>query len=67
MDLVSVSIQPIYVLVGAFSPFTFKVIIDMYVLIAILLIVLDLVLLLFFSALLFFSPQSLVSLISVSF
>ena len=37
-------------LVGAFNPFTFKVIIDMYVLIAILLIVLDLFLLvLFFS------------------
>ena len=35
-------------LVGAFSPLTFKVIIDMYVLIAILLIALDLFLLLFF-------------------
>ena len=35
-------------LVGAFSPLTFKVIIDMYVLIAILLIALDLLLLLFF-------------------
>ena len=48
MDLVFVSIQPVYVLVWAFSPLTFKVIIDMYVLIAILLIVLDLFLLLFF-------------------
>ena len=35
-------------LVGAFSPFTFKVIIDLYVLIAILLTILDLFLLLFF-------------------
>ena len=33
---------------GAFSPFTFKVIIDMYVLFAILLIALDFFLLLFF-------------------
>ena len=39
-------------LVGAFSPLTFKVIIDMYVVIAILLTVLDLFLLLFFSSLL---------------
>ena len=44
-------------LVWAFSPLTFKVIIDMYVHIAILLIVLDLFLLLFFpSRLLLFSP-----------
>ena len=44
-------------LVGAFSPLTFKVIIDLYVLIAILLIALDLFLLLFFSfLLLLFSP-----------
>ena len=44
-------------LVGAFSPLTFKVIIDMYVLIATLLIALDLFLLLFFSSLhLLFSP-----------
>ena len=49
MGLVFVSIQPVCVfLVGAFSPLTFKVIIDMYVLIAILLIALDLFLLLFF-------------------
>ena len=34
-------------LVGEFNPFTFKVIIDMYVLIALLLIVLDLFLLIF--------------------
>ena len=50
MGLVFVSIQPVYLclLVGAFSPLTFTVIIDMYVLIAILLITLDLFLLLFF-------------------
>ena len=42
-------------LVGAFSLFTFKVIINMYVLIVILKIVLDLFLLVFFSLLLLFS------------
>ena len=42
-----VFIQPIYVSLGAFSPFTFKVIIGMYVLIATLLIVSDLFLLVF--------------------
>ena len=41
MGLVFVSIQPVYVLVGAFNPFTFKVIIDIYVPIAIFLIVWD--------------------------
>ena len=44
MGLVSVSLQPVC-LVGAFSPFTFKVIIDMSELIATLLTVLDLFLL----------------------
>ena len=39
MGLVLVSIQPVCVLVGAFNPFTFKVIIDIYVPIAIFLIV----------------------------
>ena len=49
MDLVFVSISAsLCLLVVAFSPLTFKVIIDMYVLIAILLIALDLFLLLFF-------------------
>ena len=38
----------ICLLVGAFSPFTFKIIIDVYVLIATLLIVLALFLLIFF-------------------
>ena len=40
MGLVFVSIQ--YLLVGAFNPFTFKVIIDIYVSIGIFLIVLGL-------------------------
>ena len=54
MGLVFVSISAsLCLLVGVFSPLTFKVIIDMYVLIAILLITLDLFLLLFFSFLLF--------------
>ena len=39
MGLVFASIQPVCLLVGAFNPFTFKVIIDIYVPIAILLIV----------------------------
>ena len=52
-----VFIQPVSLLAGAFNPFTFKVIIDMYDLIAILLTILDLVLWLFFSSLLLlFSP-----------
>ena len=34
--LVFVSIQPLCVLIGAFTPFTFKVTVDMYVLIDIL-------------------------------
>ena len=41
MDLVFLSIQPVCVLVGALNPITFKVIIDIYVPIAILLIVWD--------------------------
>ena len=48
MGLGFVYIQPVRLLVGAFSPFTFKVITDMYVLIPILLIALDLFLLVFF-------------------
>ena len=40
MGLVFVSIQPLGLLIGVFSPFTFKVIIDRNVLTAILLIVL---------------------------
>ena len=31
MGFISVSIQPVCLLVGAFNPFTFKAIIDMYV------------------------------------
>ena len=31
MDLIFVSIQSVCVLVGAFNPFTFKIIVDMYV------------------------------------
>ena len=42
MSLIFVSIQLVCLLVGAFRLFTFKVIVDMYVSIAILLIVLDL-------------------------
>ena len=38
MGLVFVSIQPVCLLVGAFNPFTFKVIIDTYVPIAILIV-----------------------------
>ena len=38
-DLVFVPIQPVCLLVGAFNPFTFKVIIDIYVPISIFLIV----------------------------
>ena len=41
MGLVFVSIQPVCVLVGEFNPFTFTVIIDIYVPIAIFLIVWD--------------------------
>ena len=55
MDLTFVSIQLVYVLVGAFNLFTFKVIIDMCVLIAVLLIVLDFSVRLYSSPLLFFS------------
>ena len=40
----NVSIQPVYLLVGAFNPFTFKVVIDMYVPITIFLTVLGLLL-----------------------
>ena len=32
MDLVFVSVSPVCLLIGAFNPFIFKVIIDMYVL-----------------------------------
>ena len=39
MGLVFVSIQPVCLLVGAFNPFTFNVIIDIYLPIAIFLIV----------------------------
>ena len=41
MDLVLVPIQPVYLLVGAFNAFSFKIIIDIYVSIAIFLIVWD--------------------------
>ena len=51
MGLVFVFIQPVSLLFGAFSPLTFKVIIDVYVLIAILLITLDLFFLPFFLSL----------------
>ena len=37
MDLIFAYIQPLCLFIGEFSPFTFKVIIDRYVLIAILL------------------------------
>ena len=43
MGFVFVSIQPICLLVGAFNPFIFKVIIDIYVPIAIFLIEVDFV------------------------
>ena len=39
MGLLSVSIQPLCLFIGTFSPFAFKGIIDTYVLIAILLLV----------------------------
>ena len=42
MGLTFVSTQPVCLLVGAFNPFMFEVIIDMHVLIPIPLIVLDL-------------------------
>ena len=41
MGVVSVSIQPVCLLVGAFNPFTFKVIIDKYDPVAIYFVVLD--------------------------
>ena len=48
MGLFCIHLGSLCLLVGTFSTLTFKVIIDMYVLIAILLITLDLFLLLFF-------------------
>lgn len=41
VGLLFVSIEPVYVFFEAFNPFAFHIIIDMYVLTAILLIVLD--------------------------
>ena len=56
MRLLFVSIQPVYVfLVGAFRPLTLKVVIDLYVLIAVLLAVSGWVLLVFSPPLLFSS------------
>ena len=68
MGLVFVSIQPVCLLVGTFSPLTFKVISDMYVLIAILLIALNLFLLLFFfPSFLVLSSSGLMTIFSVVF
>ena len=53
MGLVFLFIQPVCLLVGAFNAFTFKVIIDIYVPIAIFLIVWGFVFVVIFSSLIF--------------